>query len=116
MAGETAVDGDAEEALLGAEIFVAVATVATLPAADPRKYRFSGPDQFLLNVRPDFLDDTCDLMPKGKRQRHAAGGIQSLPATEIGPAVLDMQIGMAQPAALDAHQDLAALRLRRLDN
>jgi hypothetical protein len=45
MGGEAAVDGDAEKALLDAEIFVAVGAIAALAAADPRKHRLLLPDQ-----------------------------------------------------------------------
>src|SRR6185369_1990242 len=36
--------------------------------------------------------------------------------TQISIAVLDVQVGMAEPAALDADEDFAALRLRRVDD
>ena len=55
-------------------------------------------------------------MPEGERQRHAARGIEPLAAAEIGVAVLDMQIGMAEAAAFDADQDFPALRLWRVDD
>ena len=55
-------------------------------------------------------------MPERERQRHAARGVELLAAAEIGITVLDVQVGMAQPAALDADQDFLALRLRRLDD
>ena len=116
VAGETAVDRDAEEALLDAEIFVAVETVAALAAADPGEHRLLRADQVLRNIGADFLDDAGDLVSQRERQRHAARGVELLAAAEIGIAVLDMQIGMAQPAALDADQHFPALRLRRLDD
>ena len=80
------------------------------------KYRFPGPDQVLRNLGADFLDDPRDLVSQRERQRHATGGIEPLAAAEVGIAVLDMQVGMAQPATLDADQDFLALRLRRLDD
>src|SRR5664280_1534171 len=116
MAGEAAVDGDAEEALLEAEILVAIGAVAALAAADPGKYRLLLADQVLRSVGADFLDDAGDLVSQRERQRHAAGGIEPLAAAEIGIAVLDMQVGMAQPAALDADQDFLGRRLRRVDD
>ena len=116
MAGKTAVDGHAEKTLLDAEIFVAVQTVAALAAADPREYRFLRADQVLRNIRTDFLDDAGDLVSERERQRHAARGVELLAAAEVGVTVLDMQIGMAQSATLDADQDFLALRLRRVDD
>src|SRR6516165_1907599 len=113
MAGETAVDGNAEEAVLQAEILIAVAAVAALAAADPGKNRLAGTDQILRRFRAYLLDDTGDLVSERERQRHAAGGVEPFAAAEIGIAVLDVQVGMAKSAALDAHQHLRALRLRR---
>ena len=116
MAGKAAVDGDAEEALLDAEVFVAVGAVAALAAADPGEYRLLLADQVLRRIGADFVDDAGDLVAERERQRHAARGVELLAAAEIGIAVLDVQVGMAQPAAFDADQDFAALRLRRVDD
>ncbi len=116
MAGEAAVDGDAEETLFGAEIFVAMETVAALAAADPGKYRFPGADQAIRNLGADFLDHACDLVSQRKRQRHAARGVELFAAAEVGIAILDVQVGMAQPATFDPDQDFPALRLRGVDD
>ena len=116
VGGEAAVDGDAEKALLDAEILVAIGAVAALAAADPGEHRLLLADQILRNVGADFVDDARDLVAERERQRHAARGVELLAAAEIGVAVLDVQIGVAEAAALDAHQHLAALRLRRVDD
>ena len=116
MAGEAAVDGDAEEALLDAEVFIAIGAVAALAAADPGEYRLLLSDQVLRSIGTDFVDDAGDLVSQRERQRHAARGVELLAAAEIGIAVLDVQIGMAQPATLDADEYFAALRLRRVDD
>src|SRR5580698_11633782 len=116
MAGKTAIDGDPEEALFGAEIFVAGQTVAALAATDPREHGFPGADQALRNIRADFFDDARDFVTQRERQRHAAGGVELLAAAKIGITVLDMQIGMTQSAALDADENIASLRLRGLDD
>jgi len=84
MAGETAVDGDAEKTLLGAEIFIAIETIAALAATDPGEYPPSGADQAGRNIRPDFLDDPGDLVSQRKRQRHAARGVELFAAAEVG--------------------------------
>ena len=55
-------------------------------------------------------------MAERERQRHAARGVEPLAAAEIGVTVLDMQVGMTQTAALDAHQNLPGQRFRRLDD
>ena len=108
VAGETAVDGNAEKALLGAEIFIAIEAVAALAAADPREHRYLFSDQALRNIRTCFLDHAGDLVSQRERQRHAARGVELLAAAEVGITVLDMQIGMAQPATLDADQHFAS--------
>src|ERR1700743_91407 len=98
MTCEPARECAAKKALFGAEVFITIETIAALAAADPGEYGFLGADQILRNVGPDFLDDAGDLVPQGKRQRHAARGIELLAATEIGVAVLDMQVRVAQSA------------------
>jgi hypothetical protein len=62
VAGKAAIDGDAEETLLDAEVFIAVLAVAALAAADPGEYRAPGADQIFRNVGTDFLDYTGDLV------------------------------------------------------
>ncbi len=109
MAGKAAVDGDAEEALLDAEVLVAVGAVAALAAADPGEYRLLLSDQVLRRIGADFVDHAGDLMAERERQRHAARGVELLAAAEIGVAVLDVQVGMAQPATFDADQDFVCL-------
>src|SRR5713226_7902621 len=116
MACKTAVDGDAEETLLDAEILVAIEAVAALAAADPREYRLPCADQALRSLGAGFLDDARDLVAQHERQRHAARGVELLAAAEVGVTVLDMQVGMAQPAAFDANEDFPGQRLRRLDD
>src|SRR4029077_17955697 len=101
--------GDADEALLEAEIFIAVLTVAALAAADPGEDGLLLADQVLGRIGADFLDYACDLVSQRERQRHAARRIELFAAAEIGIAILDVQVGMAQPATFDADEDFAAL-------
>ena len=114
MAGKAAVDGDAEKALLEAEILVAIGAVAALTATDPRKNRFPAADQLFRNIGADFLDNPRDLVSERERQCRATGGIEPLAAAEVGIAVLDVEVGVAEPAALDPDKNFLALRLRRL--
>src|SRR3954451_9592273 len=114
MAGKAAVDGDAEKALLDAEILVAIGAVAALSANDTRKNRFPAAYQLFRNIGADFLDDPRDLVSERERQRHATGGIEPLAAAEVGVAVLDVEVGMAEPAPLDPDKNFLALRPRRL--
>src|SRR5690349_3349449 len=116
MGGKAAVDGDAEEALLDAEVLVAGETVAALAAANPGKYRLLLADHIHADLGADLIDDAGELMAERKWERHAARGVELLAAAEIGIAVLDVQVGMTEPATLDANEDLLALRLRRFDD
>src|SRR4030088_3674771 len=116
MAGETAVDGNTEKALLDAQILIAIETVAALAAADPGEYCFFRADQVLRNIRPHFLDNPRNLMSERKRQRHATRGVQLLAAAEVSVTVLSITVGMAQPATFDPDEDFLALRFRRLDD
>jgi hypothetical protein len=49
-------------------------------------------------------------------QRAAGTDIELLVAAELEIAVVDVQIGMAHAAALDADQDFAPSRLRAIDD
>ena len=112
MGRKSAIDGHAQKALLDAEILISVQAVAALAAADPGEHRLLGADQVLFDVSTDLVDDPRDLVSEREGKCHAARGVEPLAAAEIGVAVLDMQVGMTQAAALDADQNLAALRLR----
>src|ERR1700674_524206 len=116
MAGKAAVDGNPEKPLLDAQILIAIETVAALAAADPGEYRFLCTDQAVRSIGADFLDDAGDLVSQRERQRHAARGIELLAAAEVGVAILDMKVGMAQSAAFDPDQHFPALRLGCLDD
>src|SRR5206468_10801402 len=82
VGGEAAVDGDAEKALLDAEVLVAIGAVAALAAADPGEYRLLLSDQRPGGIGTYFVDDTSDFVPERKRQRHAARGVEPLAAAE----------------------------------
>ncbi len=116
MGGKAAIDGDAEEALLDAEVLVAIGAVAALAAADPGEYRLLLSDQLLRGIGTDFIDDAGDLVAERERQRHAARGVEPLAAAQISIAVLDVQVRMTQTTAFNADQNFSALRLRRVDN
>src|SRR5580692_12156202 len=116
MAGEPAVDGDAKKTLFGAKGFVAVETVGAMAAADPGEYGLPCADQGLRPIGPHLLHDPCYLVSQRERQGHAAGGVELPAAPEVGVAVLNVQVGMAQPAALDADERFPTLRFRRFDD
>ena len=116
MRRESAVNRHTKEALFGTKVFIAVEAIGTLATADPRKHRLLLADEILRDFRADFVDNAGDLVAEREGQVHATRGIEAFAAAEIGVAVLNVQIGMAQAAAFDPHQHFLALRLRGLDD
>ena len=96
MGGKAAVDGDAEEALLDAQVLVACEQSRHWP--QPIQGKTAAPPISSFGVGSDFIDDAGDLVAEREGQRHAARGVELLAAAEIGIAVLDVQVGMAQTA------------------
>src|SRR6185503_8215024 len=62
------------------------------------------------------LDHARDLMAQRERQYAAFTHIERFAFAEREIAVLHVQVGMTDAAALDAYKHLAALRLRTIDN
>ena len=61
---------------------------------------------------PSAFDHAGDLVAERERQRAALAHVELLAVAEREIAVLHVQVGMADAAALDAHQHLAALAAR----
>ena len=114
VAGKATVDRHAKKAVTRAKVLVAVEAVAALTAADPREHGHLLADQGFVRIRADFIDDAGDLVTEREGQGHAAGGVELLAIAKISIAVLNVQVRMAQAAALDPHQNFPALRLRGL--
>src|SRR5262245_9253508 len=88
-----------------------------LAAADPGMHQTLLADQALGRLRADRLDDAEGLVAQRER-RHAAAllHVEALAAAELEVALPDVQVRVAHPRARDAHQDFAALGLRRFGN
>jgi hypothetical protein len=99
-----------------AQRFSSPQTLATLAAADPGKNRFPRTDQLVRYFRTNLLDDAGDLMSQRERQRHATRGVEPLAAAEIGIAILNVKVGMAQSATFDPDQGLPPRWLGRIDD
>ena len=65
---------------------------------------------------PTASIDAGDLVAEREWQRAARGDVELLVAAEREIAVLQMQVGMADAAALDAHQHFAAARGGAVDD
>ena len=102
-----AVHHDAEMSCLGAQVLVAVAARRTFAAADPRIDRDLAPRRDV-GLRTRCLDHAGDLMAESERQRAAGADVELPVGGELEEAVLDVQVGMADAAPLDAHQHFAA--------
>ena len=114
--GKAAVGGDAEMAVGRAQIFLAGAAGRAGAAADPGIDRDLRAGLRARGVRSRALDHARDLVAERERQRAAGAHVERLAVAEREIAVLHVQVGMADAAALDAHQHLGALRLRAIDD
>jgi len=112
MGGKTAVHCDAEMARRRADIFLTRLAGRAPTATDPRIDRKLGARS---HQRPRALDLTCDLMAERERQRAAGADVELLAVAEQKIAVLHVQVGMADAAARDAHQNFGARRLGDVD-
>ena len=117
MGGKAAVDLDAEMARRGAQILLAGAAGRAFAAADPGKHRDRAARPSTSASGPAFSTTPAISWPSVNGSERCVGGhVELLVAAEAEIAVLQMHVGMAHAAAADAHQHLAAARLRRLDD
>ena len=103
-------------AVVRAEILLAGLAGRAFAAADPGIDRDRCAELRVLGVGTGALDDAGDLMAEREGQRAARADVELLAVAEREIAVLHVQVGMAHAAALDAHQHLAAVRLRAVDD
>src|SRR5262249_20161939 len=82
-----------------------------LPATNPGIHGDLGAG-FYFGIMPHAFDRTCYFMAKRKRQSASRADIESFVAAEGKVAILHVQIGMADSASLDPHQDLGSSRVR----
>src|SRR5262249_1552243 len=114
MGGVRAGAVDAEDAAAGDAIIVLAGRAhRAFSAADPRVDQALLADLDAFRFLPHGLDDAERLVPQRER-RHAAAvlDVEAFAAAEVEVAVPDVQVGVADARARDAHQHLGALRLR----
>ncbi len=116
VGGEAAIDGDAEMAVRGAQILLAAAARRASAATDPGIDRDAAADGRAVGFVSRGFDHAGDLVSERERQRAVLGDVEPLVAAEQEIAVLQMQVGMAHAAALDAHQHFAAARRGAVDH
>ena len=87
------------------------AQAGAVAAADPGKDRPMVADLDALDVRPDRDHLAGDLVAQGVGQLQV-GQRQLGAAAQVEGAVVDVHVGVADAAVLDAHQHLRALRRR----
>src|SRR5690242_2836315 len=100
----------------GAQVLLTAPAQRTCSAADPRIHRDAPADLCVGRIFARSLDNARDLMAERERQRTVLGDIEPLVATQRKITVLQMQVGMADAAALDPHQHFGAARFWRIDH
>ena len=116
MRGESAIDGDAEVTMVRAQILFATAARGTDPATDPRIDRDTMADLRIGRILACAFDHAGNLVTERERQGPSGADIELFVAAEGEVAVLQMQVGMAYAATLDANQHFAAARLWTVDD
>src|SRR5207237_1617595 len=106
----------AEEARAGDTVVVLAALAhGALSAPDPRIDEALVADLHAPSARAERVDDAERLVPERERRDAAALlDVEALAAAQVEVALPDVQVGVADARAGDAHQHFAALRLRRL--
>src|ERR1700733_5384748 len=114
MRRKAAIGGDAEMMMRGAQILLTGAASGAFPAADPRVDRHAAANSRAAGSLSRGFDHAGDLVPKCERQRAVLGNVEPLVAAQREIPILQMQVGMAHAAALNAHENLAAARGRAI--
>ena len=109
VSGEAAVHGNTEMMMRRAQIFFAGAASRAGPAADPRIDRHAAPNGCPLGRFARGLDHAGDLVAERERQRAVLGNVETLVAAQREITVLQMQVGMAYPAAFHTQQHFTAV-------
>ena len=116
MRGEPAIDRDAEVTMVRAQILFATAARGTDPATDPGIDRDTVADLRIGCILACAFDHAGNLVTERERQGPSGADIELFVAAEGEVAVLQMQVGMAYAATLDANQHFAAARLWTVDD
>jgi hypothetical protein len=96
--------------LLPHKFLLAAAAGGASPTTDPGINGNTAADDRRIGVAADVFDHAGDFMTECEGQDASGADVELLVAAEGEVAVLQMQVGMANAAAFDAHQDLAAAR------
>ena len=102
--------------MVRAQILFAAETRRANPAADPRIDGNAAADDRGVGVGADAFDHAGDLMTERERQGASGADVELLVAAEGEIAILQVQIGMAHAATLNAHQHFAAAWRWALDD
>jgi hypothetical protein len=105
--GEAAIDGNTEIAIVSAQILLAVAADGAGPRTNPGINGNTAADDRRIDVAADAFDHAGDFMTECEGQGASGAGIELLVGAEGEVAVLQVQVGMANAAAFDAHQDFS---------
>ncbi len=93
-----------------AQILLAGAARRAIAAADPGIDRDAPAHACAGSIRAGGFNHSGNLVTERERQHAVLGDVEPLVAAEREIAVLHMQVGMADPATLDADEDFGAVR------
>src|SRR5262245_25396628 len=113
MRGKAAVDGYPEVARRHTNILVTELAGGALPAADPGIYGDLA-TRLYVGIRPGAFDPAGNFMTKRERQRTPGANIKPFLAAEGKIPILHVQIGVADAATFDPHQNLGVLWSRNV--
>src|SRR5215475_7293690 len=97
VAGIAAIDGNPERLWRIAQMLVAARAQAALAAADPGIGGVELAANHALRVGPDRLHGASDLMAQREGQRPVAAHVELLPTAQIEVAILQVNVGVADP-------------------
>ena len=116
VGGEPAIDGDAEMTMVRAQILLAADARGADAASDPGIDRDAMANDRVGRLLSSAFDHAGDLVAKREGQGPSRADVELFIAAEREIAVLQVQIGMAYAATLDAHQHFAAAWRRAVDD
>ena len=114
VGGVTAVDGDPDVTMFGAQVFVAGEAGRAAAATDPRIDRNAAPDCRAFGRLAGSLDDAGDLVSQREGQSAVLGDVEPFVAAQRKIAVLQMQVRVADAATVHPQQNFAAVWRRQL--
>jgi len=110
MCRKATVGGNPKMAWARANVLVTNLAGGALSATNPGIHGDLGAG-FCTGVWPSAFDRACYFVAKRERQSASRADIESFVAAKRKVAILHVQVGMADAAPLDLHQDLGSSRL-----